>query len=152
MIDFLSLHHTETHRMKGGKPYHLVVQDIFDTVENSPSQYCGMFFKQSSHPWICFPYFSSELYVFVVGLKGGLYGFPSVYADKDIKRIILDIPIQEKEAEERRIFYVAMTRAKKKLFLIAEHNNKSEFLFDLPKDSIFEFPQKSEEPNIEYTQ
>ena len=91
-------------------------------------------------------------YVFVVGLKGGLYGFPNVYADKDIKRVILDISIQEKEAEERRIFYVAMTRAKKKLFLIAEHNNKSEFLFDLPKDSIFEFPQKSEEPNIEYMQ
>lgn len=79
-------------------------------------------------------------YVFVLGLKGGLYGFPSVYADRDIKRVILDIPIEEKEAEERRLFYVAMTRAKKKLFLISENNNQSEFLFDLPKDSIFEFP------------
>ena len=89
-------------------------------------------------------------YVFILGLKGGLYGFPSIYADRDIKRVILDIPIEEKEAEERRLFYVAMTRAKKRLFLISENNNQSEFLFDLPKDAIFEFPKNNEEPTFDY--
>ena len=91
-------------------------------------------------------------YVFVLGLKGGLYGFPNIYADRDIKRVILDIPIEEKEAEERRLFYVAMTRAKRKLFLISEKNNQSEFLFDLPRDAIFEFPKNKEESDLEYIQ
>ncbi len=76
-------------------------------------------------------------YVFVLGLKGGIYGFPNVYADKDIKRVILDIPVEDKEEEERRIFYVAMTRAKKKLFLISEDGNESEFLADIPKEYKF---------------
>ncbi|MBE3137476.1 MAG: ATP-dependent helicase [Thermoplasmata archaeon] len=82
-------------------------------------------------------------YVFVLGLKSGLYGFPNVYADREIKRIILDIPIEEKEAEERRLFYVAMTRAKKKLFLISEENNPSEFLSDVPQQYVFVIPNEN---------
>jgi DNA helicase-4 len=73
-------------------------------------------------------------YVFVIGLKSGLYGFPCIYADKDIKRIILDIPIEEKEEEERRLFYVAMTRAKKELILVSEQGNESEFVKDIPEE------------------
>lgn len=73
-------------------------------------------------------------YVFVLGLKSGLYGFPCVYADKDIKKLILDIPIEEKEEEERRLFYVAMTRAKKELILVSENGNESEFVKDIPQE------------------
>jgi len=79
-------------------------------------------------------------YVFVLGLKSGIYGFPNIYADKEIKRVIYDFSIEEKEAEERRLFYVAMTRAKKKLFLISEENNPSEFLFDVPQEYVFSIP------------
>lgn len=82
-------------------------------------------------------------YVFVLGLKSGLYGFPNVFVDREIKRIILDIPIEEKEAEERRLFYVAMTRAKKKLFLISEENNPSEFLSDVPQQYVFIIPNEN---------
>lgn len=73
-------------------------------------------------------------YVFILGLKGGIFGFPNVYADKDIKRVIYENPIEDKEEEERRLFYVAMTRAKKKLFLISEQNNESEFVKAIPDD------------------
>lgn len=73
-------------------------------------------------------------YVFVLGLKGGPYGFPNIYADKDIKKVIYDIPIEEKEAEERRLFYVAMTRAKRRLFLISENENESEFVNQIPAE------------------
>jgi len=76
-------------------------------------------------------------YVFVLGMKGGSYGFPNIYADKDIKRIIYDIPVEEKEEEERRLFYVAMTRAKKRLFLISENENESEFVAELPKKNKY---------------
>ncbi len=72
-------------------------------------------------------------YVFVLGLKTGIYGFPNIYADKDIKQVIMNIPIEDKEEEERRLFYVAMTRAKKKLFLITEKNNESEFVKEIPE-------------------
>ena len=76
-------------------------------------------------------------YVFVVGLKGGIYGFPNIYADKAIKKIVLDIPVEDKEAEERRLFYVAMTRAKEKLFLIAEKKNESEYVKEIPLEYKF---------------
>lgn len=81
-------------------------------------------------------------YVFVLGLKKGTYGFPNIYADKDIKRVILDIPVEDKAEEERRIFYVAMTRAKKRLFLISEEGNESEFLPDIPEEYKFVYPPK----------
>ena len=81
-------------------------------------------------------------YVFVLGLKSGLYGFPNIYADKEIKRVIYDFSIEEKEAEERRLFYVAMTRAKKKLFFISEEKNPSEFLSDIPQEYVFVIPNE----------
>lgn len=70
-------------------------------------------------------------YVFVLGLKGGLYGFPTIYADKDVKRAIYEYPLCEKEDEERRLMYVAMTRAKRGLFLISEANNESEYCAEI---------------------
>ena len=73
-------------------------------------------------------------YVFVLGLKGGLYGFPNIYVDKDIRKVIHDNPIEKKEEEERRLFYVAMTRAKKRLFFISENDNESEFVTQIPND------------------
>ena len=75
-------------------------------------------------------------YVFIVGLKGGTYGFPNVHADNDIRQVIMTIPIEEKEEEERRLFYVAMTRAEKELFLISEKGNESEFVREIPKEYI----------------
>ena len=36
--------------------------------------------------------------------------------------------------EERRLFYVAITRAKEKLFLITEKGNESSFLKEIPSD------------------
>lgn len=76
-------------------------------------------------------------YVFVLGLKGGPTGFPQIYADKEIKKVILDRPLSDKEEEERRIFYVAMTRAKKKLFLISEDGNESVYLSDIPNENKY---------------
>jgi DNA helicase-2/ATP-dependent DNA helicase PcrA len=71
--------------------------------------------------------------VFVTGLEQGL--FPSQRDDKD-----------KDDEEERRLFYVAITRAKKKLFLSyagirtifgsQQVNIPSEFLDDIPNDLI----------------
>ncbi len=81
-------------------------------------------------------------YVFVLGLKSGMYGFPNIYADKEIKRVIMEIPVEDKEEEERRLFYVAMTRAKKKLFLMSENGNESAFVSQIPEDYKFIYPKE----------
>jgi DNA helicase-2/ATP-dependent DNA helicase PcrA len=73
-------------------------------------------------------------YVFVTGLEEDL--FPS-------KRLTAQKPTAEESEEERRLFYVALTRARKKLFLTNAKNRmvfgkrqmqfRSEFLDDLPE-------------------
>ncbi len=74
-------------------------------------------------------------YVFIVGLEHGLFPHQrdgrSTEADKE---------------EERRLFYVALTRAEKKLYLVhaelrtifgmRQINSPSEFLFDIPNEII----------------
>ena len=72
--------------------------------------------------------------VFLVGLKMGSDGFPYVWEDKRIVQIIKETKLDRKEEEERRIFYVAMTRAKEKLFLISEKGNESKYCEDIPQD------------------
>ena len=81
-------------------------------------------------------------YVFITGLEDGL--FPH-QRDGDVK-------IGEDAEEERRLFYVAITRAKEKLFLSFANfrtifgsrqiNAPSEFISDIPAD-LLEKPEKN---------
>lgn len=71
-------------------------------------------------------------YVFVVGLKGGTYGFPNVREDARIMQLIRASDLQQKLEEERRLFYVALTRAREGLFLITAAGNPSSFIAELP--------------------
>jgi len=80
-------------------------------------------------------------YVFVVGLEEGLfpYQFFGSKSESSLKE-------KEREEEERRLFYVALTRAAKKLFLSyaetrtifgsREHNMPSIFLKDIPEELV----------------
>ncbi|HLC95964.1 MAG TPA: UvrD-helicase domain-containing protein [Candidatus Nanoarchaeia archaeon] len=70
--------------------------------------------------------------VFLVGLSCG--SFPYVWEDSRIIQVIKKCDLTKKEEEERRVFYVGMTRAKEKLFLISERNNESEFCTDIPDE------------------
>ena len=78
--------------------------------------------------------------VFIVGLTAT--SFPYVWEDPRIIQIIKKTELRKKDEEERRIFYVAMTRAKEKLFLISEKYNESEFCSDIP--TIFKKVEISE--------
>ena len=69
--------------------------------------------------------------VFLIGLTCG--GFPYFWEDSRITQIIKKTDLLKKEEEERRIFYVAMTRARERLFLMSEKNNESEYCDDIPK-------------------
>lgn len=67
-------------------------------------------------------------YVIALGLQGGLYGFPTGITDDPI--IELALPQGEKypNAEERRLFYVAVTRGKEIAFIIGDSANTSLFV------------------------
>lgn len=70
-------------------------------------------------------------YVILVGLNEGRYGFPAKQPDE----LFFDAYLPKQDdfayAEERRLFYVALTRAKKHVYLIAPTSGASEFITEL---------------------
>jgi len=74
--------------------------------------------------------------VFLVGLTSGIYGFPSIWEEDRIFQVIKETNYELRMEEERRLFYVAMTRAKEELFLITEIGNESSFLNEIPGDFL----------------
>lgn len=71
--------------------------------------------------------------VFILGLTEGNGGFPDIWLEDRIFQIIKTANHDLLLEEERRLFYVAMTRAKDKLFLITEKGNESSFLKEIPE-------------------
>ena len=70
--------------------------------------------------------------VFIIGLTEGSGGFPDIWLEDRIFQIIKKADHDLLIEEERRLFYVAITRAKDKLFLITEKGNESSFLKEIP--------------------
>ena len=76
-------------------------------------------------------------YVVVLDLRDGRYGFPCRVEDDPLLEIVLP-PIHGSGypyAEERRLFYVALTRARRGSYLVADPNRPSPFVRELLKHS-----------------
>lgn len=74
-------------------------------------------------------------YAIIVGLKNGEYGFPCQVADDPILNLVLSKKDYYPNAEERRLFYVAITRAKKHVYLIVKDKHQaSEFITEIIKN------------------
>jgi len=71
--------------------------------------------------------------VFIIGLTEGSGGFPDIWLEDRIFQVIKKANHDLLLEEERRLFYVAITRAKDKLFLITEKGNESSFLKEIPE-------------------
>lgn len=71
--------------------------------------------------------------VFIIGLTEGYGGFPDIWLEDRIFQVIKRANHDLLMEEERRLFYVAITRAKDKLFLITEKGNESCFLKEIPE-------------------
>lgn len=71
--------------------------------------------------------------VFILGLTEGDGGFPDVWLEDRIFQTIKKANHDLLMEEERRLFYVAMTRAQEKLYLITEKGNESSFLKEIPE-------------------
>jgi len=70
--------------------------------------------------------------VFIIGLTDGHGGFPDIWLEDRLFQVIKTADYNLLLEEERRLFYVAITRAKEKLFLITEKGNESSFLGEIP--------------------
>ena len=70
-------------------------------------------------------------YVVVLGLCAGKYGFPTEMPDDPLINLVLAAPETHPDAEERRLFYVAMTRARRAVFLLADGGTPSSFVQEL---------------------
>lgn len=70
-------------------------------------------------------------YVFILNNKNKGMGFPSKIQDDPLIQVLLNGCDNYPYAEERRLFYVALTRAKKKLWLLVQQDNESEFAKEL---------------------
>ncbi len=83
--------------------------------------------------------------VFIIGLSQGSGGFPDIWMEDRIYQVIKKSNYDLLLEEERRLFYVAITRAKDELFLITEKGNESRFLKEIPENFTFKtsIPLKS---------
>ncbi|MBZ9632193.1 UvrD-helicase domain-containing protein [Salegentibacter sp. LM13S] len=84
-------------------------------------------------------------HVIIINGKGGTYGFPSEVADDPLLSILLSSADQFPNGEERRLFYVAITRAKKRVYLLKDLTNPSKFVEEIDKEV-----QEDERPNCEW--
>lgn len=56
----------------------------------------------------------------IAGLRGGRWGFPATKSDDPLLNLVLTQADAYPYSEERRLFYVALTRARRKSFLVCE--------------------------------
>ncbi len=73
-------------------------------------------------------------YVVVLGLERN--GFPSIVEDDALLQLAMSAPDSYPHAEERRLFYVALTRAKRSALLVTRAGRESAFLLELVGDRV----------------
>lgn len=72
--------------------------------------------------------------VIVINGKNETYGFPAKIEDDPVLNYVVKRDDSIEAAEERRLFYVAMTRTKNRVYFIAPQENPSEFLLEIKHD------------------
>jgi len=77
-------------------------------------------------------------YVIILNINKGEFGFPSKIVDDPILDLVIPEGDDYEDAEERRLFYVALTRTKSRIFLLSDMYNKSPFIEELIDDNKHE--------------
>ena len=72
-------------------------------------------------------------YIILLNCNGGAIGFPSQISDSPVLRYVLSEPDGYAFSEERRVFYVGITRAKKHTWVLYDMNNPSPFVKEFVK-------------------
>ena len=69
----------------------------------------------------------------IINLKNKILGFPNQKKDASVLRLVTNYNVTYPYDEERRLFYVALTRTKNKVYLYTPHN-PSIFVTELLKE------------------
>ena len=72
-------------------------------------------------------------YVFIINVNNNKNGFPNKYTDHYILKYVNNYKEYYPYEEERRLFYVALTRCKKKVYIFVPRNNESIFIKEIKK-------------------
>jgi DNA helicase-4 len=70
-------------------------------------------------------------YVILLNVETGSYGFPSTITDDPLMNLVVPKLETYPHAEERRLMYVAITRAKRGVFIFSNQNKISPFITEL---------------------
>lgn len=81
--------------------------------------------------------------VFIIGLTEGTGGFPDIWLDDRIFYVIREVKHDILLEEERRLFYVALTRAKDELYLMTRKGNESSFIGEIPPEYSVAYKQST---------
>ena len=72
-------------------------------------------------------------YIILLNCNGGMIGFPSQISDSPVLKYVLSEPDSYSFSEERRVFYVGITRAKKHTWVLYDKKNPSPFVKEFVK-------------------
>jgi DNA helicase-4 len=75
-------------------------------------------------------------YVILLNAEDGQLGFPNRIADDPVLQLVLGVPEPYEFAEERRLFYVALTRTRNRVFILVPDEGRSPFIDDLRKCGV----------------
>lgn len=73
-------------------------------------------------------------YVIILNGNSGTYGFPSEISDDPLLNFLLSKADQFPNGEERRLFYVALTRAKKHVHILSSIEDSSKFVDEIKEN------------------
>ena len=73
-------------------------------------------------------------YIILLNCNSGYFGFPAERNDDSLISLLLSETENFPFAEERRLFYVALTRAKSKIFIISRNGQESRFIHEIQKN------------------
>jgi len=82
--------------------------------------------------------------VVIINMSEGKYGFPCKIEEDPIMRLVTPEDRNIEYAEERRLFYVALTRTLKKVYIAAPSRKPSQFLLELMKEKGIKYEQNEE--------
>lgn len=74
--------------------------------------------------------------VIIINMVDDYLGFPSKLKTHSVLNYVNTRNYDYKYSEERRLFYVGLTRSKNNVYLISDKNNPSEFIEELMDDSL----------------
>ena len=72
--------------------------------------------------------------VIIINAIDSVYGFPTKIQDDPVLQYVVKIDRTIEYAEERRLFYVALTRTKNRVYIVTPQQRPSEFVRELVKD------------------